>query len=483
MSVSRPLPPRVLRRRRRRQRALDPSPAVVAGDPPARPVVVRSNATTCACCAGRRRHGCSGHGRALPACGRSAAPSSALVAAAAPRTRSCTCAWRSGTEGGATRRRPWSRQAAATAATCTTWAPTTRRRGPAGPAARASPRGPSPGAAWSRASAGGAAGRLRRPSGLPARVGLLGAPTRISSAGSTTGPVARQRSRAGRWWGAGAARGLPRALGIPRRCGPARPVPALRHVAGRLPAARPGRLRLCPEQGANKALLALGVLAVVAGAAGIVYLSIRAEEGVVEVSEAVKKIGLNYLQVVSIAAVFPMRWPPALQSFFEAQAAISSASKSLLSPACELTCRRPAFTRSTGFALPVVVVSLCVAFWAGTPHVPTRCPAGVAGQQQGGSGGAWRARCGQARGLARGQARRSHWPASGKPGAEAEAARGKSKGRCGVPTPTSPSPPPTPNAPPARPAPAPGPGCCRSPLGTDLCCRASCCCISPTPLS
>ena len=69
----------------------------------------------------------------------------------------------------------------------------------------------------------------------------------------------------------------------------------------------------------------------------MVYLSIREEGGVVAVSEAIKKILLNYLQVVSIAAIYPMRWPPAVQSFFEAQAAISSASKSLLSPACELS--------------------------------------------------------------------------------------------------------------------------------------------------
>ena len=50
-------------------------------------------------------------------------------------------------------------------------------------------------------------------------------------------------------------------------------------------------------------LLALGILAVLFGAAFIVYLSIRKEGAVVEVSEAVKKILLNYLQVVSIAAL------------------------------------------------------------------------------------------------------------------------------------------------------------------------------------
>ena len=130
---------------------------------------------------------------------------------------------------------------------------------------------------------------------------------------------------------------------------------------------------MCPEEGANRALLALGILAVLFGAAFIVYLSIRKEGGVVEVSEAVKKILLNYLQVVSIAALYPMRWPPAVQSFFEAQAAISSASKSLLSPACELSYMRAAqafYQIQIGFAtVPLIIVLLCAAFWG----IRSRC--------------------------------------------------------------------------------------------------------------
>ena len=91
-------------------------------------------------------------------------------------------------------------------------------------------------------------------------------------------------------------------------------------------------------------------------------MSIRNEGGVVEVSEAIKKIALNYLQVVSLAAV-PMKWPDAVQSFFEAQAAISSASESLLSPACELS-NLPAasafYQIQVGFAfLPLVILLFC----------------------------------------------------------------------------------------------------------------------------
>ena len=58
-------------------------------------------------------------------------------------------------------------------------------------------------------------------------------------------------------------------------------------------------------------------------------LTIQAGAGVVTVSEATKKILLNYLQVVSMAALFPMQWPEEVESFFAVQSAISSASKAL----------------------------------------------------------------------------------------------------------------------------------------------------------
>eukprot|EP00946_MAST-07B_sp_MAST-7B-sp1_P003443 g3443.t1 len=123
----------------------------------------------------------------------------------------------------------------------------------------------------------------------------------------------------------------------------------------------------CPETGANRAMLVLGILAVLLGGTLIVYLSIRTQGATQSVSETAKKIMVNYLQVVSIASLFPMRWPGAVQTFFEAQAAISSASKSLLSPACELSYMRAAqafYQIQVGFAtLPVLIVMICTIFW------------------------------------------------------------------------------------------------------------------------
>ena len=86
-----------------------------------------------------------------------------------------------------------------------------------------------------------------------------------------------------------------------------------------------------------------------------------------EVSEACKKILINYLQVVSLAAVFPVRWPVAVENFFAFQSTISSISKTLLSPDCELSHVPPAvafYQKQVGFAfLPVFIIFVCNFFW------------------------------------------------------------------------------------------------------------------------
>ena len=76
---------------------------------------------------------------------------------------------------------------------------------------------------------------------------------------------------------------------------------------------------------------------------------------------------LNYLQVVSLAALFPMEWPQEVTNFFAVQSAISSASHALLSPDCELSWMVPAdafYQKQLGFAMvPIFIVSICNLFW------------------------------------------------------------------------------------------------------------------------
>ena len=140
------------------------------------------------------------------------------------------------------------------------------------------------------------------------------------------------------------------------------------------------RCKECPKQDANRALLVVGILAVVLGASTIIALTIRAGAAVVTVSEATKKILLNYLQVVSLAALFPMQWPPQVESFFAVQSAISSASKALLSPDCELSWMVPAeafYQKQIGFSLlPVIIVVACTAVWQIAQCLRCSCGAG-----------------------------------------------------------------------------------------------------------
>ena len=140
------------------------------------------------------------------------------------------------------------------------------------------------------------------------------------------------------------------------------------------------RCKACPKQGTNRALLVVGILAVILGASTIIALTIRAGAAVVTVSEATKKILLNYLQVVSLAALFPMQWPPQVENFFAVQSAISSASKALLSPDCELSWMVPAeafYQKQIGFSLlPVIIVVACTAVWQAAQCLRCSCGAG-----------------------------------------------------------------------------------------------------------
>ena len=156
------------------------------------------------------------------------------------------------------------------------------------------------------------------------------------------------------------------------------------------PGAKRGRCDKCPaEQGENVLLLILGVAVVIALACGIIAMTIVAGGGAIEVSEATKKILINYLQVVSLAAVFPVRWPSEIESFFAFQSAISSVSQTLLSPDCELSHLAPAdafYQKQVGFAfLPVVIVLVCTGVWH-LARIIQSCREGSEGSAEGSEG-------------------------------------------------------------------------------------------------
>ena len=100
----------------------------------------------------------------------------------------------------------------------------------------------------------------------------------------------------------------------------------------------------------------------------LVYLEITSETSIDETSDTVKKIILNFLQVVSLASSLPLQWPQELYDMFEAFETISSGGSTLLVPDCELSQLGAAevfyykqifYT----FMLPMVVV-VCVIVWS-----------------------------------------------------------------------------------------------------------------------
>ena len=79
----------------------------------------------------------------------------------------------------------------------------------------------------------------------------------------------------------------------------------------------------CPEAGQNWGLLFLGVMVVMALLAYVIRSRLR-KGGNKHLHQNIKKILINYLQVISLARAFPLRWPESLNTLFEIQGALST---------------------------------------------------------------------------------------------------------------------------------------------------------------
>jgi hypothetical protein len=88
----------------------------------------------------------------------------------------------------------------------------------------------------------------------------------------------------------------------------------------------------------NRAMLGVGAVMFSLGTAVLIYMTIKDEEaGEKETSDAVKKIILNFLQMLSLAAGLPLEWPSDLEAWFRGMTIVSSAGTTLLVPDCEMT--------------------------------------------------------------------------------------------------------------------------------------------------
>ena len=127
------------------------------------------------------------------------------------------------------------------------------------------------------------------------------------------------------------------------------------------------RCKVCPETTTNRALLVVGAVLVVGAGVTVVFLSINSAGSEAEISEGVKKIGINFLQICSLAALFPLKWPEIVETVFAMMSAVSSPAQHLLSPDCELSWMSSAeafYNKQIGFSiLPVALVVISMFLW------------------------------------------------------------------------------------------------------------------------
>jgi hypothetical protein len=99
----------------------------------------------------------------------------------------------------------------------------------------------------------------------------------------------------------------------------------------------------------------------------LIFITIQAEGGADATSESIKKIILNFLQIVSLAANLPLQWPAAVDEFLSGLNVLASAGSTLLIPDCELTTMRTSeafYMKQIGFTLIVpLIVCSCVLGW------------------------------------------------------------------------------------------------------------------------
>ena len=127
------------------------------------------------------------------------------------------------------------------------------------------------------------------------------------------------------------------------------------------------RCKRCPNVTTNRIFLILGVFGMIFAGSLLIYMSIEAADAKDNVSDAMKKIVINYLQVTSLAAGFPLKWPEPVEQMFAAMSAVSSAGQHILSPDCELSWMEPAeafYSKQVGFAaLPIIIFFISKIMW------------------------------------------------------------------------------------------------------------------------
>lgn len=123
----------------------------------------------------------------------------------------------------------------------------------------------------------------------------------------------------------------------------------------------------CPDVAASWALIVLGMFLAGGALSAFVYSHME-DAGSNSTSGATQKILLNYLQVVSIASEFPLRWPESVTGMFQLQQTISTFSDQLMNFDCEMKKRADILAvfwqKQIFFAtLPFALLVVNILFW------------------------------------------------------------------------------------------------------------------------
>ena len=126
------------------------------------------------------------------------------------------------------------------------------------------------------------------------------------------------------------------------------------------------RCDICPDPAQTIGLMILGVIVAIGVVVFLVVSAIQ-DAGKVLVSDSIQKILINYLQVISFAQKFPLRWPRFLENLFEFQGAISTIGEHLLNIDCLSTTHSAAalfYSKQAMYAFaPFIIACIAFLFW------------------------------------------------------------------------------------------------------------------------
>ena len=116
----------------------------------------------------------------------------------------------------------------------------------------------------------------------------------------------------------------------------------------------------CPPRDENLVWLIFG------GVLALIIVLVLVKVGMSDVleenpSEAMNRILVNVMQVISIFASFPLKWPAALLQLFKMNQAVAVLGESLVNPSCELSwsAKNIFYSKTIGLAVAPIVIVFC----------------------------------------------------------------------------------------------------------------------------